>query len=239
MLIYDRFVFLHMPKTAGIFLTDALQDEFGPPGAVLETHAGWDEIPPESVGRPVLMYVRNPWDWYVSWYHFWTRSWLPRQDPSLVRSNPWLRLLLGDDIEVVDGELRGVNDFGTTVRSACENLHPSHPAMEQMIEDGVPYAASTEAGDDFYTATFERLAGAGLGSGLLTIGRFETLFDDLERFFEKHGIPLGERAVERIAARPPVNVNDHRPYREYYDDELRDLVGRCCRTIVETYDYRF
>ena len=118
-------------------------------------------MPPEAEGRPVLMYVRNPWDWYVSWYHFWTRSWLPRLPPETVRANPWTRLLLGDGFEVTDQGLRGIEDFATVVRAACENLDPSNPVMAEMLADGNPHAQAIEIGDDFYTAKFKHLAGAG------------------------------------------------------------------------------
>lgn len=239
MLVYEQFVFVHTPKTAGIFLSEALRHEFPPPVKVLETHAGWDAIPPEAAGRPVLMYVRNPWDWYVSWYLFWTLKWLPGKSSDWARRNPWVRLLFGEEIEVTPDGLRGVNDFATTLRIACESLDPSSPAMAKMIRDGAPHAESIEAGDDFYTARFKQLAGAGLGSDLLTVGRYESLLADLDRFFARNGIPLGDGVLDRIATRDPVNVNDRRPYREYYDDELRDLVGRSCSMLIEGFDYRF
>ena len=238
MLIYDRFVFLHMPKTAGSFLSQALREELGPPVRELETHTGWDQIPPEAAGRPVLMYVRNPWDWYVSWYHFWTQSWSPKQSPAFIREAPLIRVLFGDGIEVTDDGLRGVNDFATVIRGACDNL-ALHPAMAGVIRESGPEARWIDAGDDFYTARVKHLVGAGLHSELLTIGRYESLLDDLERFFEQNEIPLEDGVLDRIRARGAVNATDRRHYREYYDDDLRDLVGRSCRMLVERFGYRF
>jgi hypothetical protein len=37
----------------------------------------------------------------------------------------------------------------------------------------------------------------------------------------------------------PVNRGEHNGYRDYYDDELRDLVGEKARRIVRTYGYEF
>jgi hypothetical protein len=240
MVIYDRFVFLHLPKTAGIFVTEVLRDELGPPAEVLETHAGWDSIPSGARDRPVLMFVRNPWDWYVSWYHFWTGPWLRRQPPAEVRRDPWVRLLFGDRVEVVDGDLRGVPDFAATVRTACRDLVPGNPALADLIAAGDPHAAAIAPGDDFYSARFKQMAGAGLGTDQLTIGRFEALAEDLGRFLAEHSpVADDDGGARRIAARGSVNATDRRPYREYYDDELRALVGDSCRTLIEGFDYRF
>ena len=45
--------------------------------------------------------------------------------------------------------------------------------------------------------------------------------------------------IGRIRAGAPVNASDHGPYRDYYDDELRDLVGKACRPLIERFGYRF
>ncbi len=239
MLIYDDFVFIHMPKTAGLFLEEALATEYAPPTETLSQHTGWDEMPPAAAGRPALMYVRNPWDWYVSWYHFMTKVNLPSKSNAEIRQNQWLRLLLGEDLRVTHDGLRGAHDFATLVRSACENLTPSHPVMAEMLARGEPRAARVAHGDDFYTVTIKYLAGAGHGSDLLTIGRYESLLDDLERFFVRNEIPIEDDLLPRIRARQPSNTSPRAPYRDYYDDDLRDLVGRSCRELIETFGYSF
>ena len=67
------FALLHVPKTGGSFLKKALRevlprDWFVPTPA--RSHLKWHELPPEAADLPVLVYVRNPWDWYVSRYHY-------------------------------------------------------------------------------------------------------------------------------------------------------------------------
>ena len=239
MLIYDDFVFMHTPKTAGYFVKEALIAELAAPSEQLKGHAGWDSIPAAAVGRPVLMYVRNPWDWYVSWYHWMIGINLSRKSNAEVQENQWLRLLFGEDLKIADDGPHGVNDFATMVRSACENLDPRHPLMAEMIANGDRHAEAVADGDDFYTANVKKVAGAGLGTDLLTIGRYESLFDDLAEFFTQNEIAVDDGLVPRMEARQPVNASPHRHYREYYDDELRDLVGRSCRELIEGFDYAF
>ena len=56
--------------------------------------------------------------------------------------------------------------------------------------------------------------------------RFDHLVEDFEQFKSKHNLNIGD--IE------PLNSTDHKPYEEYYNDELRGLVK-------ETYkeDYNF
>ena len=71
MVITKHFVFLHMPKTGGTFVEKAcgahLPREWIATTS-LHRHAPWEEIPERYQGLPVFFLVRNPWDWYVSWF---------------------------------------------------------------------------------------------------------------------------------------------------------------------------
>ena len=226
MLIHDRFVFLHLQKTAGTFIAKALQRELpkrslrsGAPGKL---HPGWDDIPSDAMDRPVLLYVRNPWDWYVSWYHFVMAT---RPD------NLVFRLLFAE----------GGNDFPTTVRNACEGIPiDGDPALEELISRGGNRQMELQLqGYDFYTARFLEFVGEGLDSDRLTIGRYESLFDDLECFLGRVGVSLTDAAKTRLRTGAPLNNTPHKPYRHYYDAELRDVVGSCCRRLIDRFGYSF
>jgi hypothetical protein len=202
MLVHDKFVFLQVRKTGCTFIADALRQEL--PAESLRTvgkHLSWTKIPAEAEGQPVLAYVRNPWDWYVSWYHF---------NKLGNMGNPIFRALSDG------GEL----DFAATVSKACTW--------------GV-----AETGSDLYTFLLRTVVGRRLDSELLTIGRFESLVEDLESFLLEVGVPLADGGIERIRATAPVNASDRGPYGAYYDDELRDLVGGACRPLIERFGYEF
>jgi hypothetical protein len=104
--------------------------------------------------------------------------------------------------------------------------------------DGHPPPA-TGRGDDFYTTRFRRFCGEGLQSDELTFGRFERLLEDLDCFLKAAGAPLSERSMARIRTAEPLNPTQRRPYREYYDGELRDLVADSCRMLIARFGYRF
>lgn len=82
MIVGDDFLILHMPKTGGVFIRLLLEkyygdrvrlpsgNDFSSPSAKWEQHHSLDEVPFEYRYLPVFGLVRNPWDWYVSWFHF-------------------------------------------------------------------------------------------------------------------------------------------------------------------------
>ena len=202
--MHDRFVFLQLRKTGSTFVAEALRREL-PEGACddsLGKHADWSRIPAEATGKPVLVYVRNPWDWYVSWYHF-------NQMLGGTPNGYWRMLSNG-----------GESGFKQTVTNACE--------LSRRI-----------MGADLYSTLFRNLVGDGLYADELTVGRFESLFDDLGGFLTTVGVEVPDGGMERIRAAPPLKSSSHRPYAEYYDEELRELVGDSCRCLVERFGYGF
>jgi hypothetical protein len=73
-----------MPKTGGVFIRMLLERryndaillpsgaDFAEPSAAWEQHHSIDDVPGEYRDLPAVGFVRNPWDWYVSWYHFFS-----------------------------------------------------------------------------------------------------------------------------------------------------------------------
>jgi hypothetical protein len=62
----EKFVFLHVPKTGGSFVRKVFEDQ-----VVYEAeHQLVCDMPTEFRHLPRFALVRNPWDWYVSWWAF-------------------------------------------------------------------------------------------------------------------------------------------------------------------------
>lgn len=102
MILTDRFVYVHEPKTGGTFVTTALQRLYGVEwtpwlrfqaivqGRATRTHASYgsftyhkpkhgtySHVPPPHREKPVLATVRGPYEMYVSQYEF---GWWRRRD---------------------------------------------------------------------------------------------------------------------------------------------------------------
>ncbi|MCA8976164.1 MAG: sulfotransferase family 2 domain-containing protein [Planctomycetes bacterium] len=72
MILTRHFVFLHVPKTGGNFVRAVLEEHAPADWQVArrEDHATFADIPDSHRGLPKLAFVRNPFAWYVSWFHF-------------------------------------------------------------------------------------------------------------------------------------------------------------------------
>jgi len=102
LIITDKFVFLHFPKTGGLFVTDILNkvhkkktlkhlffkssmyQELMMPNVkriyganVYNPHGTYDQIPEEHRSKTIISCTRNPFDRYVSTYEF--RQWTKRK----------------------------------------------------------------------------------------------------------------------------------------------------------------
>lgn len=94
MISTDRFVYIHLPKTGGTFVTSVLERlkdllgarvpwHYSPRTAFIPSplkHGGARDIPRRDRAKPVLTTIRNPYDMYVSEYEFgwWKRKEYPR-----------------------------------------------------------------------------------------------------------------------------------------------------------------
>lgn len=103
MVITDKFVYIHKPKTGGTFVTDALlklydgkwnllmhaklatlkviryKNQFGTLIFTADKHGGCSHIPEGHLHKTIVSTIRNPYDYYVSQYEFgwWKRKeWL-------------------------------------------------------------------------------------------------------------------------------------------------------------------
>jgi len=216
MVITKRFVFLHMPKTGGVFMEEVCRDHLPADWLVshgLHRHAPWEEIPDGYRDLPVFYLVRNPWDWYVSWFDHVLRG---RRDFDYKEDKPFWQTAFA----------AGSNDFKQTITNACTGR--------------IAHELTPIEGDlDYYSARFAWIGGSGLAAGRVEVGRFESLREDFLAFLERHQVPVGGSFVDALGRTRPVNVGERGPYRSYYDAQTRDLVGEKAHEIVERYGYEF
>lgn len=72
MLLTRHFVFVHLLKSGGTFVKRILLDYAPADWACvnIEGHPSVADIPETHRHLPRIGFVRNPWDWYVSAYHY-------------------------------------------------------------------------------------------------------------------------------------------------------------------------
>jgi len=235
MIVTDRFVFLHMHKTGGQTLNDVIASCM-PGHRVVGYHYPRAEIPADAAGLPVVGMVRNPWDWYVSWYAFNKRPNIHNQLYNVVSDG---------------GRASFIDTITNLVNLGCEgSQHQAHrDALIGLLPetlDGNRGAGLTrssirdlvESGTGYYSWLFGRMLGDA-DPATTHVGRFENLQDDFLDIMEALSVPETGAMKTELAGRGRRNASRHTHYSHYYDDELRDLVAGRDSRIVETWGYRF
>lgn len=70
MFVAEKFVFLHLPKTAGVYVESVCQDVLKMKILHSRRHAKCSELPSEFSHLPKIGVWRDPWDWYASLFEF-------------------------------------------------------------------------------------------------------------------------------------------------------------------------
>jgi hypothetical protein len=230
MLVADKFVFVHLPRSGGTFVSDLIR-KFFPSTREIGYHFPRELLPAEYAHLPVLGTVRNPWEFYVSWYyHVWPRD----------AATPLISWVTENGKAGFIGSARNAANFG------ADNVH-----LDQLIEimpEVVDYRRRhipniTKAalrkirgtGIGYYTFRFNQLFG---NTDDVFFCRLETLRKDLLSFFEKIGAATNELR-DYVLREDKKNTSEHLHYSTYYTPELARLVAIRDRQLIEKFGYNF
>ncbi len=210
MILSRHFVFIHLPKTGGTFVKKLLNIYAPPDWEVLEVialgghprndpnHPTIKDIPSAYGGIPIFGFVRNPWDWYVSWYEFLK----------------------------VDGTNELFNKASDHGRKGFKETLLTLYRME-LVEN---------AQIGIFSWYFFESFGHDLDR--VKFLRFERLREELYDML-KSTVGLPKKLAEAIKTEQPINVGNRTLYQDYYNEELRNLIGRKDKEIIERFDYSY
>jgi hypothetical protein len=229
MIVTPRFVFLHLHKSGGTFVNECLM-KFVPGARHVGYHLPRSMIPAEQQHLPVLGFVRNPWDYYVSWYSFQ----MERPHPNFL-----FRLLSDEGLLDFKSTLRNMLDLGAgSIRLdlILRSLPSSYSNQGLNLPDfALAPIRGTRLG--FYTYLYRYLYAG--GARPVIVGRMETLREELLPMLESVGEPVSEELRTFVDRELPRNVSAHAAYAEYYDDESRELVAQRDAEVIRRHGYEF
>lgn len=230
MLVTDKFVFVHLPRSGGTFIADVIR-KFFPSAHEIGYHLPRALLPREYSHLPVLGTVRNPWEFYVSWYyHVWPRdaatalvSWMSENGRHGFTGTIRNALNLGVNDERLDVLIEMLPEDVDYDRRHIPNI--TKDAMRRVRGTGVGY----------YTFRFNHLFG---NAADVFFCRLETLRRDLVAFFEGIGAATDELRdyVLRVDKK---NISEHLHYSTYYAPDLTELVLSRDRLLIERFGYVF
>jgi hypothetical protein len=157
-----------------------------------------------------FMFVRNPWDWFVSQY-FWNHEPNPISKKKLIRE-PVTTLR---EYQRKNEERARLEDLD---RFSPQDIHETYDLLRR-------YRAVYQADSLFqyhyaYSPNGEKLVDF--------VGRFERINEDFSQAMTQVGLN---------AKLPHRNSTSHRDYRAYYTPETADLIGNLYRVDVNAFDY--
>lgn len=238
MIVTDRFVYIHVSRTGGTFLNRLIANEI--PGARrLQYHGHLEDLPAAYANLPVIGFVRNPWDWYVSMFHDYRRK---RQFVFQIVSDQGVL-----DFERTIARFLNLGDGSAASRELLRRLAAAAPEVIDARHRGRdhPHGLRSEhfarypAGAGYYGWLFDLMFRTARKREIL-FGRFENLRTEALRLFEETGAPVTNRIAAYLKLAPPLNESA-RPKKlaEAYDPELRRLVAERERALIERFGYEF
>jgi hypothetical protein len=228
MIVTDRFVFLHLHKSGGSFVNRFLLESL-PSARQIGYHLPRSDIPAEARARPILGTVRNPWEYYVSWYSFQQAKAAPNalfeiasEGRRLGFSGTLRRLMrLGGDASLLDA-------WAARLPQALPNR-----GINLSRNDVAPLR---DSGMGFYSFLYRRMYGDLSHTTLLDT---RDLRMGLQAFLGASGIGVTPVMQDWLARHPPVNTSEHGPYAACYDAELRELVAEKDADIIQRHGFAF
>ena len=234
MIATSRFIFVHLHKTGGQFINRLLLGMLPDARPVLY-HLPRSEAPYELADLPAIGFVRNPWDWYVSWFRF---------NATTPQRNPIFRGVSQDGRLDFKNSIMNMLYLGCANRRALrERILALLPAeRDNQLGSGITQrvlAGFSDEGRGYLTWLWRYMFFVDGHLGNMQIGRMESLRPDLIRLLHSVGQPIDDKLRDVILTAPAVNVSPRGDYRQYYDTELATLVATRDCEYLEQHPYIF
>ena len=238
MIVTKHFVYIHTSRTAGTFLNKLIMEHV--PGAqMIQYHGHLRDLPEQFSHLPVIGFVRNPWDWYVSMCFDYQRK---KQyvfeiisEQSALGFKPTVSrfLKLGDNSDLNKGLLEQL------VKAAPTRINARNPARHHMPGLRSEHFANYPDNLGYYSWLFKLMYESEIDHRI-HIGRFENLREEALRLFEITGTPITEGLAAYLKDAKVLNASQ-RPklYINGYESELEQLVAEKDKYLIDRFGYVF
>ena len=238
MIITNHFVYIHTSRTAGTFLNKLILNHVQ--GArMIQYHGHLRDLPEEHRHLPVIGFVRNPWDWYVSLYFDYKRK---QQYVFQIVSN---RGALG--FEATVSRFLSLGDNSAQSRRLLDQLSKIAPPVinaQTPPRRGNPGLRSAHfknypENQGYYSWLFQ-LMYESENAHSIYVGRFENLREEALRLFEQTGTPITKGITDYLNETGALNSSS-RPnsFIGGYPPELEKLVADKDHYLIDRFGYEF
>ncbi len=253
MYITDKFVFMHMPKTAGTTVMRHLLPSMSRNAYGMELkrihntyHKHIQFLPEEYSELPRMGFVRNPWAWYTSWLswtmavggdaavlHVFARDLHPSQ-PNFFTDIVKRILSIGDG-----------TDASKTYAKKWEQGYKALSPMQKQKNFMTPYCYATHVNDfkaGYFTWWYRSMYYGVFNpqpADSIEIGQMEHFTDDFLRITAQH-VDLTPEYITYVRSGQAARVREDKfPYQDHYDLELASLIAERDGSIINKFGYQF
>ena len=222
-----KFIFIQIPKTACTSVEHILT-EYGC-GRIRQGKDFWDDIDFKHITFDDLetrldtdtlsayfkfAFVRNPFDWLVSNYHYCRGIHVPYLKRNIFDKNDAKKNPHGNNRDCINFIAKNKQKFNSMQISSME--------FKEWIHWYVNNVHGTQ---------FEMIQDLNKKNRMDMIGKMENLQEDFNIICDKIGIPR-----QQI---PHLNETKHKHYTEYYDNETREMIEEKYAKDIEYFGYNF
>lgn len=227
MIVTDEFVFLHLEKCGGNFIKKWLKEAFNYEKVAGREHRGLVKKPQ---GKLVIGGIRNPFEWYVSCYHY-----------------------MVDRGGINEPRYREHFRNGPTFEDFMDSCFYGDDFIDDY-NDLVPYRHMQRLGVGYMTYEFLKILGGVTVSDFIKINhtpdimnysmvdefyRTESLREDVERIFREHFRIEQEKVTQLYNIKRTHVTKKDKSYKEYYNDEYRELIEEREGQILNHFGYNY
>jgi len=187
-------------------------------------------IPTQFAGLPIVGCVRNPWDFYISWYFFQLQKpqsnalFMATSKAKTLDFNATMERLLSlhDNISLLNQILAQIPDHfvasGMNIpRSAIARIHGSTLGFYSFLYQWMYADAPTEP---------QLVKTEELQAGLLAV-------------LSKNAVLISQDMTQFLKQKAHENTSVHRHYAHYYSPAIRDRVAELDRLVIHKHGYQF
>ncbi len=238
MIITKYFVYIHTSRSAGTFLNKLILENVQ--GAkMLQYHGHLRDLPEEYSHLPVIGFVRNPWDWYVSMFFDYQRKKQYVFGVLAGRGDLSFEEILSRFLRLGDNSDLSKRLLAQLVQFAPKTINVRNPARRELPGLRSEHFANYPENLGYYSWLFKLMYESEIDHRI-HIGRFENIREEVRRLFEQTGTPITEGIVAYLKNAKVINSSSRpRSYLNGYEPELEQLVAEKDKYLVDQFGYVF
>ena len=238
MIVTKHFVYIHTSRSAGTFLNNLILKQV-PDAQMLQYHGHLNDLPEQFAQLPVIGFVRNPWDWYVSMFADYRRK---QQYVYQIISE---RGALGFEVSVSRFLKLGDNSdqskmlLDRLVKMAPRAINAGNPTRRQLPGLRSEHFANYPENQGYYSWLFQLMYQTERAHDI-HIGRFENLREDALRLLEQTGTPITNGITAYLKEAKAMNSSPRpKSFVEGYGPELEQLIAEKEKVLIDRFGYEF